>query len=233
MKTILLSAGLGERLRPITKNIPKVMVPLNKKPCLEYNIENLSRQGIREFLVNTHYLPEKIKEYFGDGSQYNAKITYSHEPVILGTSGALNNFKNELDDTFLVVYGDVISDINIQEALAVHRKNKAIATIILDGQRSQVGKGVVLKKKDKVLGFIEKPEQEIEDGLINSGVYILEPSILERIPLGFSDFGKDILPDLAREGKVFCSEHLGYIFDIGTKEDLIEAEMLMRQRKTG
>jgi NDP-sugar pyrophosphorylase family protein len=224
MKAVLLSAGLGKRLKSITDNIPKVMVPVNGKPCLEYNIENLKRQGVSEFLINTHYLPEKIKEYFGDGSKFGVKISYSYEPMILGTAGALNNFKEELNDTFLVIYGDVISDIDILNALDIHKKNKAEATIILDKKRTLEGKGIVLREREEVIEFVEKPDKEIKNGLINSGVYILEPSILNIIKDGFSDFGKDILPSLAKEGKVFCEEHEGYIFDIGTEKDLIKTE---------
>ncbi|MBU2576897.1 MAG: nucleotidyltransferase family protein [Nanoarchaeota archaeon] len=231
MKAVLLSAGFGERLRPLTNNLPKVLVPVNNKPCLQYNIENLKEQGINEFLINTHYLPERIKEYFGDGSMFGVQIKYSYEPKILGTSGALNNFKNELTETFIVIYGDAISNINLKEALLIHKKNNAEATIILDKLRSQKGKGVVIAKNNKVISFIEKPEREIPRGLINSGVYILEPSILKKIPQGFSDFGKDILPNLAEEGKVFCIEHKGYLFDIGNLENLAEAEEFFKNQK--
>lgn len=224
MKAILLSAGFGKRLASLTKDLPKVMVPINGKPCLQYNIENLKKQGVDTFLVNTHYLPEKIKDYFGDGSDFGVNIIYSYEPEILGTSGALNNFKKELNDTFLVIYGDVISNIDISNALNIHKRNKAEATIILDSKRNKEGRGIVLKDKEKVVEFVEKPDKEIDNGLINSGLYILEPSILDRIEEGFSDFGKDILPNVVKKGNVFCDEHKGYIFDIGTERDLIETE---------
>ena len=231
MKAVLLSAGFGERLHPLTEKIPKVMVSINGKPCIQYNIENLKKQGITDFLINTHYLPEKIKEYLKDGSKFGVKITYSYEPEILGTSGALKNFRKDLNETFLVIYADVISNINIKEALEIHKQNNAIATIVLDGQRSQKGKGVVIKDKERVLKFIEKPKKEIVGGLISSGFYIMEPSVLDVIPEGFSDFGKDILPKLIKEEEVFCIEHKGYIFDIGTIEDLKKAEHFLNKRQ--
>lgn len=228
MKAVLLSAGLGTRLKPLTNKLPKVMVPINGKPGLEYVIKNLKSQGIEDFLINTHHFPEKIVNYFKAGSGFGIKVNYSYEQEILGTAGALNNFKDYLKERFLVVYADVISNIQFKEALKIHKKNKAEATIILDSQRSQKGKGVVLTEGNRVIDFVEKSPTLIPGAKINSGFYILEPEILKRIPKGFSDFGKDILPALAKEEKVFCAEHKGYIFDIGTKKDLGKVESFFK-----
>jgi NDP-sugar pyrophosphorylase family protein len=223
MRALLLAAGRGERLKPITDEIPKVMVDLNGKPCILYAIENLKRQGIKEFAINTHYLPEKIKEYLGDGSKFNIKIVYSYEKEILGTSGALNNFKDFFKETFIVVYSDVLANFDLKSALRVHKENKAEITITLDTKRNIRGKGAVIVDKNKVISFLEKPEREIPGALINSGFYILEPSVIGLIPNGFSDFAKDIIPILVRKNKIYCNTHKGYIFDIGTSEDLEKA----------
>ncbi len=229
MKALLLSAGIGTRLKPLTDIIPKVMVELNGKPCLQYHIENLKKQGITEFAINTHYLPEKIKEYFGDGSKFGVKIIYSYEyPEILGTAGALNNFKDFFKDTFVIIYADVLANFKIGDLIGVHKKNNSLITIALDSKRQMIGKGAVIFSNDRVIKFVEKPEKDIPNALINSGFYMAEPEILEHIPEGFSDFGKDILPRLAKQNLVHASEHKGYIFDIGTPEDLERAREFLR-----
>lgn len=233
MRALLLAAGFGTRLKPLTDKIPKAMVPINGKPCLEYHLESLRDKGITEFAINTHYLPEKIKEYFGDGSKWGVSIRYSfEEPEILGTAGALNNFRDFFNEDFIVVYADVFANFQLSKILKVHQKNKGIATILLDDQRPMEGKGVVEFNGEKVTRFVEKPLEIIPNALINSGFYILTPEVLKSIPLGFSDFGKDILPKLTLRGEVFCTKHEGYIFDIGTLDDLKKAEDYFRKFAT-
>ena len=231
MKALLLSAGLGERLRPITNDIPKVMIKLNEKPCLLYAIENLKKQGVTDFLINTHHMPHKIKDFFGDGSKFGVKIKYSFEESPLGTSGSLNNFKEDIKSTFIVVYADVLADFDLKSALRIHKKNNAAATIILDDKRDKKGKGLVVTKEESVASFVEKPEQLIENALINSGFYVLEPNILNEIPKGFSDFGKNILSALIKKSQVCWIKHEGYIFDIGTINDLKKAEEFLKSQK--
>jgi NDP-sugar pyrophosphorylase family protein len=230
MRALVLAAGRGERLRPITDSIPKVMVPVAGKPCLLYAIENLKRQGVHEIAVNTHYMADKVRDYFGAGAKFGVEITYSEEEELLGTSGALNNLRDYFDDTFIVAYGDVIADFEIEKLLEVHCRNMAEATIFLDSKRSAVGRGIADVEGEKVVGFIEKPQGEVKSPLINSGFYLLEPSVLERIPRGFSDFGKDILPNIARDRKLFFALHEGYIFDIGKLDDLRSAEAFLKGR---
>ncbi len=229
MKALLLSAGFGTRLSPLTDKIPKVMVPINKKPCIEYCIENLKKQGIKEFLINTHYLPEEIKKYFGNGKKFGIKINYSFEKQILGTAGSLNNFKTQLNETFLVVCADVLANFNIKKAINIHKKNKADITLFLDKKRSFKDKGLVIKEKNLVKMFVEKPQKKISKAYINSGFYIVEPSILSEIPPGFYDFGKDLFPKIINKKKICCVDHEGYIFDIGTLEDLKKAEEFLQK----
>lgn len=224
MKALLLSAGLGTRLGDITKEIPKVLVKVNNKPILQYHLENLKKNGITDIAINTHYMSEKIKEYFGDGGKFGVRINYSYEPKILGTSGSLNNFREYFNDTFLVIYADVLADFDIKKVLNVHKKNKAIATMVVDKARPFKDKGLIKINGEKVEGSVEKPKSDIPNSYINSGLYILEPEVIEKIPSGNSDFVRDIFPALANGGRVFCSKHEGYIFDIGTPEELHKAE---------
>jgi NDP-sugar pyrophosphorylase family protein len=230
MKILLLSAGLGTRLRPLTDRMPKVMVQVAGKPCLQRHIENFRRQGIEDFAINTHYQPEAIRRYFGDGSQFGVKITYSYEPILLGTAGALTNFRDFFqDDSFIVVYADVVADFDIKPALQVHSSTNSGMTIALDNSRDMGPRGAVFFEGHRVRGFIEKPGRELEGAAINSGFYIVKPEVLGRIPEGFSDFGKDILPKLIKEGKVSCFMHRGYIFDVGTPDDLKKAGDFLRK----
>jgi len=229
MKALLLSAGLGTRLRPITESIPKVMVKVNGKPCLEYHIENLKAHGIEEIAVNTHYKPEMIKSYFKDGKEFGVDITYSYEPELLGTAGALNNFRNYFDEVFTVIYGDVLASFDISSALEVHNRNNSIATIILDNRDDIKGKGFVKTNGEKVEYFVERPKNPIPGAAINSGCYILDPKIIREIPEGFCDFPTDIFPDLVKRGLVYGSLHKGYVFDIGTRKLLDEAESYMKK----
>jgi len=209
MKALILCAGKGERLRPLTNNMPKPMVLINGKPTLEYLIFLLKKHNINEVAVNTSYLPEKIKEYFGNGNKFGVKINYSLEPELLGTSGALNNFRDFFTETFVVICGDNITDIDLTKMIDYHKKKKAIATIAIRKKPKDYKTQSLIFADDKlkITKFIEKPsDKEVEKlvkdyKLINSGIYIFEPEILNFIPKGFSDFSYDIFPDLIKNKK--------------------------------
>lgn len=209
MKAIILCAGKGERLHPLTENIPKPMIPIDNKPVLEYLIKLCKKHGINEIAINTSYLPEKIKEYFGDGSKFGVKIYYSFEPELMGTSGALNNFRNFFDETFFVIYGDNVTDLDLSEMLKFHREKEGIGTLYVYREKMVDDKTtpgcVVIDEDSRILDIVEKPNDEekiklemmpVERRLTNAGIYILEPEILKLIPEGFSDFAKEILPRL-------------------------------------
>src|SRR3989344_8775599 len=131
MKAIILSAGKGTRIRELAPEKPKVLMEILGKPMIEWNIELLRKYDIKDIAINTHYLADKIKDYLGNGERFGVKIRYSYEPELLGTSGALNNFKDFLDETFVVIYGDNLTDINLTEMLNYHKEKKAIATLFL------------------------------------------------------------------------------------------------------
>ncbi len=226
MKALLLAARKGTRLKPITNTIPKVMVDINGKPCLQYNLELLKKYGIKDIAINTHYLPEKIIDYFSDGKKFGVNLKYSYEKEILGTAGALNNFKNYFNDELFVIYGDTIHNTNLNEMAKFHKEKKGFATIAVDN-RNQIGRGaVVFDDVKRVVKFVEKPKKEITNAKVNTGVYILPPKILEFIPEGFSDFGYDILPKLLEKEKEIYAYDAGEAIDIGTIEQLEKARKL-------
>ena len=164
MKAVILCAGKGERLRPLTENIPKPMILINGRPVLEYLIQLCKNNDIKEIAINTSYLPEKIKEYFGDGSKFGVKINYSFESELLGTSGALNNFRDFLDEPFFVIYGDNVTDLNLKKMLKEHQKNKAFATLYLykekmANEKTTPGR-VIINESGEIKEIIENPNEE-------------------------------------------------------------------------
>ena len=214
MKAILLAAGKGKRLGELTKSVPKPMLRIGRKPILEYNIEWLRDYGIREIFINLHYLPDLIRNYFKKGKKWGVKIEYSYEPNLLGTAGAVrkifedyqikNSCNENKDNPFLVVYGDNLYEFNLSELKNFHEKNKGIATIGLHEKEKVDQSGIVLlNDKNRITKFIEKPNaHEMISHLVNTGLYILEPQVLEYIPSNKSlDFGKDIFPKMIQKNE--------------------------------
>jgi NDP-sugar pyrophosphorylase family protein len=229
MKAFILAAGLGTRLRSLGLDLPKVMVPVGGKPLLEHHVELFRRQGIRELIVNLHYLPEKITDYFGDGSKFGVKITYSAEPELLGTAGAVKKMERELlDGTFLVFYGDNLVRVEFAPLIEFHRARQALVTVVLfESSEPWTGGVVETDSNGRVLRFVEKPDpKQVSTNLISAGIFVIEPSVLEMIPAGqFYDFGKDVFPKLLAEGRpVNAMKPEAYIRDIGTPERLAKAQ---------
>ncbi|MGA9364095.1 MAG: nucleotidyltransferase family protein [Bacteroidota bacterium] len=199
-----MAAGLGKRLGFLTASVPKPLLEVHGKPVLLHNIELCRKYGIDELFINTHYRADKVKDFFGDGKKFGVSITYSYEPELLGTAGALNNFKANLPDSpFFVIYADNISDFNLRAIYDYHQREKAIATVALFEKRNVSLSGIaVLGEQGRIIQFIEKPapEQEISR-LVNAGIYVLSPKIFEYIPFGFSDFGTDVFPRLISSGE--------------------------------
>lgn len=215
MKAIILAAGKGKRLGPVTEKLPKPMIEIEGEPILLHNVLWLKNEGIVDFHINLHYLPDVIKNYFGDGRRWGVKITYYYEPKILGTAGAVKNIAESWDEDFLVVYGDNFykSGFGLSDFLNLHLAKKAVATIgVYRAGGDLKNKGVVvLDKEALVLAFFEKIEQP-PSALINAGLYILSPAVVKKIPGGFSDFGKDIFPSLIKKDiPIF-----GYLFHKGS-----------------
>ncbi|EPR13185.1 mannose-1-phosphate guanyltransferase [Ruminiclostridium papyrosolvens] len=202
MKAVIMAGGEGSRLRPLTCNRPKPMVPIANKPVMEHIIELLKKYGIRDIAVTLQYMPEKIKDYFGDGREYGVNLKYFTEDVPLGTAGSVKNAEEFLDETFIVISGDALTDINLQEALEFHKKNRSIATLVLKKVECPIEYGVVVTAADgKIRRFLEKPSWgEVFSDTVNTGIYVLSPEVLKYFEKGVVfDFSKDLFPILLRK----------------------------------
>ena len=203
MRGVILAAGRGERLKDITSGIPKPMITFRGKPLLQHNIELCREHGVTELFINTHHLPKVIRDYFGDGSAFGVHITYSFERDLLGTSGALNNFKRELSpDSFFVLYGDNYSTFDLAALKQESIKLNAIAVIGFHWREDTSASGVAdFDANGRVTQFIEKPKSgESASQWVNAGLYFLQPEIFRHIPEGVSDFAKDVFPRLIVAG---------------------------------
>lgn len=222
MKAIILSAGLGTRMQQAFPGIPKVMLPIGGKPLLEHHILHLKKFGFDEIFINLHYLPERIKNYFGDGKKFGVKITYSVEPEILGTAGALVNFKKYLTGTFAVIYGDVFTVLNFAKMLAFHKNKKSQATLLVhQTDHPQDSDLVKINKSGRILKFYLKPHQKpVKDANLSSAaIYILEPGILKFLPKKVpADFLHDFFPQILEKVKLYGYVSEKYTKDMGTPE---------------
>lgn len=228
MKALILAAGEGTRLRPLTLTCPKPMLPVGGVPLLVYLFRWLRWHGITEVAINLHHLPEVITDYVGDGGRFGIEATYSWEDPILGSAGAAKKLEQYLDSTFLVVYGDMLLDVDLGPLLDLHRLKRADLTLGLMYVEDPSSKGIVqLNGEGRVLRFVEKPKPgEIEGNLASAGVYLVEPSVLDKVPPDrYYDFGHDLVPRLVEEGTpVFGRLLTGYLLDIGTPEAYRQAQ---------
>jgi NDP-sugar pyrophosphorylase family protein len=215
---VILAGGKGTRMRPFTYEIPKPMIPVKGKPLLQYIIELLRKYEIRDIILSTGYMGDKIREHFGNGSNLGVDIRYVEEKNEMGTAGSLSLMKDFLDGTFLMFNGDVLANIDLHDLIAFHRENNALATIALTPVKDPSRFGVARLRGNKILEFIEKPKAGIRSKLINAGVYVLEPGVIDLIPKGKAMMEKDVFPGLAKEGKLFGYPFDGQWFDTGTHE---------------
>ena len=218
MQTIILAGGRGERLRPLTDNIPKPLVPIADKPFLEYLINFLKNQGITDIVLATGYKSDLIKNYFKNGKNLGIEIIYSKEEFPLGTAGSVKKAENFIKkEDFLVLNGDSFVDINIKLMMDFHKKMGKPITIAAVSVKNPARYGQLIIKDNLVFKFKEKGEK-IESNFINAGVYIFRKEVLKRIPVNKkSDFERDIFPNFSGNITAFKTE--GYFIDIGIKED--------------
>ena len=235
MKTVILAGGRGTRLQPYTLVVPKPLVPVGGMPVIELIIKRLRKFGIDDFIVTTGYLGDLIKAVCGDGSRWGVHIEYSDEYEPLGTIGPLNLIKDQLNETFIVVNGDTITDIDIHELMKFHRASNAIATIAATRRTMQIELGVLeADEAGSLTDFQEKPSH---DYFASMGLYVFEPEIMEYIPergsFGFDDL---MYAFQASEASVYVYHHPGYWLDIGIMSDLERAQEEyeeIRHRVTG
>lgn len=221
MKAVLLAGGFGTRLRPLTVDTPKPIVPIFDRPFLYYQIDVLRRlPEIDEVILSLNYRPDRIRERVGDGADAGLPIRYVVEPDPRGTGGAVKYSEPHLDGTTIVFNGDVLTGIDLAALVKLHRDRRAQATIVLVPVDDPTRYGVVETAPDgRVLGFVEKPEpDEIRCNTINAGIYVLEPKTFDRIPPGTKySIERSYFPSLVERGETFVAhvEH-GYWRDIGT-----------------
>ncbi|MBW4494563.1 MAG: mannose-1-phosphate guanyltransferase [Oscillatoria princeps RMCB-10] len=220
MRAVLMAGGSGTRLRPLTCDLPKPMVPILNRPIAEHIINLLRRHHITEIIATLHYLPDVMRDYFQDGSDFGVQMTYAvEEDQPLGTAGCVKNIAELLDQTFLVISGDSITDFNLSAAIAFHKHKRSKATIVLTHVPNPIEFGVVITDKDgRIRRFLEKPStSEIFSDTVNTGIYILEPEVLDYLPENKEcDFSKDLFPLLLEKDEPmygFVAE--GYWCDVG------------------
>lgn len=220
MRAVLMAGGSGTRLRPLTCDLPKPMVPVLNRPIAEHIINLLKLNGIDEVIATLHYLPDVMRDYFQDGSDFGIQMTYAvEEDQPLGTAGCVKNIAELLDDTFLVISGDSITDFDLRAAIAFHKAHNSKATLVLTRVPNPLEFGVVITDANyRINRFLEKPSSsEIFSDTVNTGIYILEPEVLDYLPENQeTDFSKDLFPQLLAEGEPmygYIAE--GYWCDVG------------------
>jgi NDP-sugar pyrophosphorylase family protein len=220
MKAMILAAGVGSRLDPLTRNVPKPLVPILTRPVMEYLIELLKKHGFDEIMVNLHYLGDQIENYFGDGSRWGVQIHWSYEDELWGDAGSVKRVEDFFkDDTFIVIGGDDLTDMDLTKLVKTHRDKGALSTIALSLVDDPSEYGIVLMNEDsRITRFLEKPKGEvIFSNTANTGVYVFQPEIFELIPRGkFYLFGKTLFP-LLLEQRLPLYGHLtaAYWKDVG------------------
>src|SRR6476659_3999349 len=221
MKAILLAGGKGTRLRPLTIHTPKPIVPIFDRPFLHYQLDLLKQvPGIDEAILSLNYQPRRIEEIFGDGSESGLAIRYVVEPEPLGTAGAVRYAGESLHESVVVFNGDVLTQVDLNAVIALHRERKAQATIVLTPVENPSAYGLVeTDAQGNIQRFLEKPNaDEITCDTINAGIYILEPETFDRIPRDVPwSIERSFFPSLIERGETFISYvYRGYWIDIGT-----------------
>lgn len=222
-----MAGGEGTRLRPLTSNAPKPMLPLVNRPMMEHIIDLLKQHGVTEIVVTVAFMPNAIRNYFGDGSEFGVHMVYASEESPLGTAGSVRNAMGELDDTFLVISGDVLTDVDLSALVQEHTDREALATIGLVRVENPLEYGIVISNEDgSIERFLEKPTWgQVFSDTINSGIYVLEPRIFDWIAPDVSvDFSSDVFPALLEAGEpVFGCIGEGYWEDVGTLDAYLRA----------
>ena len=215
-KAIVLCGGKGTRLRPYTYTIPKPMLPIGKRPILEFVLGGLRKSGITEAYLAVGYMHEQIEKHFGDGSKFGMKLHYTVEETELGTAGSIAPLKGKLAETFVVMMGDHISNVEIAEIVRQHKKSGCIATVALNKKGVPLEYGVADVEGGQITRFREKP---IVENLVNAGIYVFEPKIFDYIGEK-DDFAADVFPRLLEKGeKINSFVFSDYWLDIGRTTD--------------
>jgi len=239
VKALILAAGKGTRISHLTQNYPKPMLPVGEKPLLVHLIQLLQRHGIEEIAINVHHAPKVIIDYLGNGSQHDVTLTYSYEAQLLGTAGAAKRLEHFLDETFVVVYGDVFTNLDLTRLTSFHQAQKQAAgtaalTLALYHVPNPTECGLVeLDAMSRITRFVEKPPaHQVFTDLANAGIMVCEPEMLRMIPADTAfDFGHHVLPRLLAIdspvfGQVIAEDE--FLIDIGTPAGYQRAQQTAR-----
>jgi mannose-1-phosphate guanylyltransferase/phosphomannomutase len=227
MKAVVMAGGSGSRLRPLTVGRPKPMIPLINKPVLAHILDLLKLHNITDVIITVQYLADHIEDYFGDGSSLGLTIRYSVEETPLGTAGSVKNARQYLDDTFLVISGDAVTDIDLSAVLQFHKEREALATLTLKSVADPLEYGIVATDgESRITQFLEKPSwSQVVSDTVNTGIYVLEPEVLNPLePNVAYDFSQDVFPTLLEKGAALFGYVVdGYWCDIGNIQAYISA----------
>ncbi|MBV8464015.1 MAG: NDP-sugar synthase, partial [Acidimicrobiales bacterium] len=227
MKAVIMAGGEGTRLRPLTSNQPKPMLPMANIPMMEHVVNLLRRHGFEDIVVTVAFMANAIRTYFGDGSEFGVRMVYATEPTPLGTAGSVRNARDELDERFLVISGDVLTDIDLSQVVEFHAKREGLATLALKAVDNPLEFGIVITGEDgSIVRFLEKPTWgQVFSDTINTGIYVLEPDIFDFIPEGQAvDFSGDSFPAALRANQALYGYVAdGYWEDVGTIEAYLKA----------
>ncbi len=221
-----MAGGEGTRLRPLTSRQPKPMLPLANRPMMEHVVRLLREHGFDEIVVTVAFMPQAIRTYFGDGSEFGVRMAYATEETPLGTAGSVRNARDQLQERFLVISGDVLTDIDLSAVVARHDEVGAVATLALKSMDNPLDFGIVITRGDgSIERFLEKPTWgQVFSDTVNTGIYVLEPEIFDYIPEGQVDFSGDVFPALLEAGRPLSGYVAdGYWEDVGTLEAYVRA----------
>jgi len=238
IRAMVMAAGAGTRLQPLTYDVPKPMVPVCNRPVLEYTIENLRAHGIHEMVFNLHSHPEQVRQHFGDGTAFGVSIQYSSEPVLMGTAGGVKKVESFLKgNTFLVMSGDGLTRVNLTALLQFHQHRSSMATMGLKAVDSRFEYGVTITNATgRIQRFIEKPLwSDVFSNQVNTGIYAFEPSVLKKIPARKNyDFGNQVWPKLlSAKAPIYGFEVQSYWCDVGNLIEYRRAQRDMLDNKVG
>ncbi len=231
MKGIILAGGRGTRLKPLTLDLPKPLVPIIDRPIIEHIIELLKSHNIDDIGITLGHMADKIISHLGDGSRYGVKLRYYIEQEPLGTAGSVKQAIKELDDDFVVIAGDSYTNIDLTKAFDYHKDKKALFTLVSKWVDDPTGFGVLeADKNGKVTAFVEKPDLK-KRALINTGIYVISRPIMSLVPDAFYDFGKDLLPKLVGN-LLYTYTTKSYWSDIGSLPSYYYTNYLVALKKT-
>lgn len=230
-KAFILAGGPGIKMRPFTYELPKAMIPINGRPILESTINLLRDHGIKEIIILVGILGDKIRNYFADGSKFGVRISYFEEDKPSGTARPIAKARALFEpNPFLVIYGDVLAEININDLISYHEQTNAVATMAVTSVDQSGDWGVVNFQGQKVVTFIEKPHRMNVSHNINAGIFVMNPTIFNYIPeKSFSMLEKDVFPVLAKKGLLYGYNFSGQWFDISTPEIYEQALKLWKK----